>query len=123
MGSRLTFNRVEKDYNGRRVVNGITLAIEGGAIVALAGVNGSGKSTLFRVAAGFVRPSSGFVSMEQSDPSEELVLGHAPAERVRLGLAYIPQDRGILRGLSTMKNLRMARGFAATPMPLESTIA
>jgi lipopolysaccharide export system ATP-binding protein len=70
-------------------------------------VNGSGKTTLYRIAAGFVRQQAGRVLMERASGTLDLS-AVAPAERVRSGLRYVPQDRRVLRGLSTVENLRLA---------------
>ena len=113
---QLLFEDVRKEYAGRAVVDDLTLSVDAGTIVALAGVNGSGKSTLFRIAAGFVEPTSGRVSIAGDDWAGPPLRERPACERVRMGLAYIPQTRGLLRRFSTMDNLRVAmRGANAVP--------
>jgi lipopolysaccharide export system ATP-binding protein len=84
----------------------VTLSMTAGEISGLAGVNGSGKSTLFRIAAGLVRPDAGSVEILNEDASVEALNQRPAYERVRKGLHYIPQDRPVLHGVSTLENLR-----------------
>jgi lipopolysaccharide export system ATP-binding protein len=103
----LRFVGITKRYGVRTVVDDVSLCAGSAGIVALAGVNGSGKSTLYRIAAGFVRQEAGRVLIERASGTLDLS-ALAPAERVRSGLRYVPQDRRILAGLSTVENLRLA---------------
>jgi lipopolysaccharide export system ATP-binding protein len=103
----LRFDGITKRYGVRTILNDLSLCVKSGGIVALAGVNGSGKSTLYRIAAGFVRPEAGRVLMERASETLDLsALG--PADRVRSGLRYVPQDRRVLCNLSIVANLRLA---------------
>jgi lipopolysaccharide export system ATP-binding protein len=103
----LRFEGITKRYGVRTILDDVSLRAGSDGIVALAGVNGSGKSTLYRIAAGFVRPEAGRVFMERA--SETLDLSAlAPTERVWSGLRYVPQERRVVRDLSTVENLRLA---------------
>lgn len=90
----LRFTDVSKTYGSRTVVDHLTLSVPPSAITALVGVNGSGKSTLFRIAAGFVRPTSGRIDM--------------PHFSARVALRYLNQNPRCLYGLSTLDNLKTA---------------
>ncbi|MFY9719603.1 MAG: ATP-binding cassette domain-containing protein [Candidatus Cybelea sp.] len=103
----LRFDGITKRYGARTVVDDVSLCVASADIVALAGVNGSGKTTLYRIAAGFVRQDAGDVLMERASGTLDLS-ALAPTERVRSGLRYVPQDRRVLRDLSTVENLRLA---------------
>jgi ABC-type lipopolysaccharide export system ATPase subunit len=104
----LLFENVVKNYGERRVVDGVSLRVEPGTIVALAGANGSGKSTLFRIAAGFVTASRGTVSIENGGSAKTNLARLSPSDRVERGLSYVAQERGILRALGTSGNLLVA---------------
>ncbi len=71
---------VSAGYLTRPVIEGVSLAIEPGTLLAVVGPNGAGKSTLLRVMAGLLRPWSGRVE----------VLGHPPGQQARR-VAYVPQ--------------------------------
>ena len=67
------------------------------------GRNGMGKSTLLKSIMGLVKPRSGSI-----DISGRPMLGRAPYEIARLGIAYVPEGRGIFGNLSVVENLKMA---------------
>lgn len=106
----LRFVRVVKTYGARRVVDDVTLSVKAGEFAALAGVNGSGKSTLFNIAMGLTEPASGDVEFADEGSAVSL-LSREPSQRARMGLAYIPQDRRILCGMSSLDNLRIGRAI------------
>ena len=112
--SSLRFGDVVKTYGDRSVLNHVALSVESGAITALSGVNGSGKSTLFRIAAGFVRATSGTVTIDGFESGRLSITEFAPSQRVRMGLAYISQERRLLRGLSTLGNFQAASSAHST---------
>lgn len=92
---------VTKSYGGRRVVDGINLEVKGGEVVGLLGPNGAGKTTTFHMMVGLVRPDDGRVLMNDDD------LTHLPMhQRARAGIAYLPQESSVFRGLSVADNLR-----------------
>jgi lipopolysaccharide export system ATP-binding protein len=92
---------VTKSYGGRRVVDGINLEVKGGEVVGLLGPNGAGKTTTFHMMVGLVRPDEGRVLMNDDD------LTHLPMhQRARAGIAYLPQESSVFRGLSVADNLR-----------------
>src|SRR5512145_447609 len=92
---------VAKSYGGRRVVNGINLAVKGGEVVGLLGPNGAGKTTTFHMMVGLVRPDGGRVLMNDDD------LTSLPMhQRARAGIAYLPQESSVFRRLSVADNLR-----------------
>lgn len=84
------------------VLNGVDLALAEGEVVGILGRNGSGKSTLMRTIIGLLKPMRGALEF----------LGRSliglPAHRIaRLGVAYIPQGRGIFPKLTVEENLRI----------------
>jgi len=88
-------------YGESEVLHGIDVEVEQGSIVALLGANGSGKTTTLRALTGAVR-ASGSVLFEGKD-----VIGLAPEEIARLGIAHVPEGRGTLGSFSVRENLAM----------------
>lgn len=79
----LSIESVVKVLGGRRVVDGVSLGIECGEVVAVLGPNGSGKSTLLSIVGGVLRPTGGRVSIlgrDVRDPSARRLLGFLPQE-------------------------------------------
>ena len=71
-----------KQFRGFRAVDGVDLDIAADSVHALVGPNGAGKSTLFNLLTGFLRPSSGRISLDGAD-----VTGLPPERVARLGVA------------------------------------
>jgi branched-chain amino acid transport system ATP-binding protein len=90
-------------YGDSHVLRGVGLAIPAGVSLGLLGRNGMGKTTLIRTLMGHVRPASGRVQWRGEDITAQ------PPERVaRLGIAYVPEGRGIFANLSVRENLVMS---------------
>jgi lipopolysaccharide export system ATP-binding protein len=98
--SVLKAEAVAKSYNGRRVVNGVNISIEGGEVVGLLGPNGAGKTTTFHMMVGLVHPDEGKVLLNDQDLTE------APMyQRARSGISYLPQESSVFRRLTVEENL------------------
>jgi ABC-type branched-subunit amino acid transport system ATPase component len=90
-------------YGTAVAVQDVSMAVPKGAVTALLGANGAGKSTLARSIAGLVPASGGRVTFDGHD------ITHNSAHEIRrLGLAYLPEGRGIFRSLTVIENLRVA---------------
>jgi branched-chain amino acid transport system ATP-binding protein len=87
-----------------RVIHDLSLRIGDGETVALLGTNGNGKSTLMGSIMGIVRPSAGRIVAEIDGASHDLV-GMAPQDVVRLGIALVPEGRHLFPRLSVTENL------------------
>src|SRR5689334_7257956 len=78
-----------------RAVDHVLLEVSEGSVMAVLGANGAGKTSLLRTLTGLVRPSSGRVALAGRDitrlPVEEIV---------RLGMARVPEGRGVVVGLA-----------------------
>ena len=89
-------------YGGIRAVKGIDLAIEAGELVCLIGANGAGKTTTLKALCGLLSPAAGDIVYSGASiarrPSHELV---------RLGIALVPEGRGIFGRLTVEENLLM----------------
>jgi len=89
-------------YGAVRALDGVSLTVESGTITAVLGANGAGKTTLLRTVNGLVRPRAGRISYE----GRELV-GIAVDDVVRLGIAHVPEGRGVITELTVEENLRL----------------
>ena len=101
-------------YGNIRALQGVSLTVERGELVALIGSNGAGKTTVLRTISGLLRPSEGTITFEGAD------ITRAPTDHiVGLGIAHCPEGRRIFGGLSVSENLRLGAvaqrdGAAAT---------
>ena len=90
-------------YGASHILRGIDFTVARGETIGLMGRNGMGKSTLLKSIMGLVKPRSGTVQVMGQD-----MTGRAPYEIATLGIAYVPEGRGIFGNLSVVENLRMA---------------
>jgi branched-chain amino acid transport system ATP-binding protein len=90
-------------YGSSHVLHGVDLAIARGETLGLLGRNGMGKSTLIRTLLGHVAQRAGRIQVFGEDVSRA-----RPHEVARLGVAYVPEGRGIFSNLSVRENLVMA---------------
>ncbi len=90
-------------YGSSHVLHGIDLQIARGETVGLLGRNGMGKSTLIRTLLGHVTQRDGHIALFGQDCSRA-----RPHEVARLGVAYVPEGRGVFPNLSVRENLVMA---------------
>lgn len=91
-------------YGDLAAVRDLDLAVHPGEVVALLGSNGAGKTTTLLTLAGELRPLAGDVRFLGSTKQWPV---HA---RVRRGLGFVPEERGVISALSTAGNLRLGRG-------------
>ena len=89
-------------YGGIEAVKGIDLTVRAGELVTLIGANGAGKTTTLKALAGMLKPRAGTVHYDGRD-----VTGTPAHELVRLGLALVPEGRGVFARLSIEENLAM----------------
>jgi branched-chain amino acid transport system ATP-binding protein len=89
-------------YGASHVLQGISLALDQGEIVALLGRNGMGKSTTLKSVMGLVKPRSGEVIFRGKD-----IAGYPPYKVARAGIGYVPEERRIFASLSVLDNLSM----------------
>jgi branched-chain amino acid transport system ATP-binding protein len=92
-----------------QAVRGVSLDVEAGETLALVGANGAGKTTLLRAIAGAHRPSGGRVVFDGRD-----VTRLSPHQRVRLGIALVPEGRRLFPELTVEENLRVAAAAGRT---------
>ena len=90
-------------YDASQVLHGVNLAVRLGEVVGLMGRNGMGKTTLIRALIGLLPARAGSVWIDGVD-----VTGLSTFRRARLGVAVVPENRGIFASLTVRENLRLA---------------
>jgi branched-chain amino acid transport system ATP-binding protein len=89
-------------YGGVHALRGISLEVPEGQVVTLIGANGAGKSSTLRTICGLVKPQEGRVFFQGED-----ITGMKASERVKQGIAMVPEGRRIFTNLSVFDNLLM----------------
>jgi branched-chain amino acid transport system ATP-binding protein len=97
----LELRDVEARYGAIRALHGVSLTVEEGEVVSLLGANGAGKTTTLRAISGAVR-KTGDVNFDGKS-----IARHAPESVARLGVAHVPEGRGLFAELTVWDNLRM----------------
>ena len=98
----LEVENLKVSYGGIQAVKGIDLAVAQGELVTLIGSNGAGKTTTLKALAGLLHPVANKLHYEGKS------MHHIPAyQRVRDGLALVPEGRGIFARLTVEENLQM----------------
>jgi branched-chain amino acid transport system ATP-binding protein len=102
-GTLLSIQDLHVAYGHILALQGISVEVHEGEIVTLIGANGAGKSTLLRAISGVVPIRSGTITFGSTD------LRTVPAHRiVEMGVAHVPEGRGIFANLTVQENLKLA---------------
>jgi branched-chain amino acid transport system ATP-binding protein len=104
----LEINDLHAWYGASHVLQGISLHVDKGELVCLIGRNGAGKTTTVKSAAGLIGKTRGSVRFEGEE-----ILGKPAHARFARGLAYVPEERRIVPGLTVRENIRL--GLLASP--------
>ena len=96
----LSLKNLFKIYNGRPVVNSVSLNIDDSSVVGLLGPNGAGKTTTFYMIIGIIKPYKGQVFLDDED-----ITNYPMYLRARRGVGYLPQETSIFRKLTVMQNI------------------
>ena len=96
----LSLNKLVKTYNGRPVVNSVSLNIDDSSVVGLLGPNGAGKTTTFYMTIGIIKPDKGRVLLDDED-----ITSYPMHLRARRGVGYLPQETSIFRKLTVKQNI------------------
>ncbi len=96
-------------YQGLVAISGVSVEVEKGEIVCVAGANGAGKSTLLKSIAGAERPRAGSVTFDG-----QRIDGMAQHLITARGIAYVPENRRLFTRLSVRDNLRLGKHLAGT---------
>jgi len=89
-------------YGGADIISSCTITVNRGEIVTILGPNGAGKSTAMKAMLGLLNLKSGKVIIDGKDISKL-----TPQDRVKEGIAFVPQTRNVFTGLSVQENLEM----------------
>jgi branched-chain amino acid transport system ATP-binding protein len=89
-------------YGRSHVIQGVSLTVNSGEIVTVMGRNGAGKTTTLRSIMGLMAKCTGSVQFDGAE-----VLGTPSHKRFHAGLAYVPEERRIVPGLTVRENLRL----------------
>jgi len=96
----LKTEELTKSYGGRTVVKQVNISVNQGEVVGLLGPNGAGKTTTFYMVVGLTAPDSGRVLLDGKDLTEDPMY-----VRARKGIAYLPQEPSVFRGLTVEQNI------------------
>ncbi|MBN9015505.1 MAG: ATP-binding cassette domain-containing protein, partial [Rhizobiales bacterium] len=89
-------------YGASHILHGVSITVRQGEVVALVGRNGAGKTTTIRSVMGLMPRISGGIRFDGADLTA--LKAH---DRYRLGLAYVPEERRIVPGLTVRENLQL----------------
>ncbi|MEO6887068.1 MAG: ABC transporter ATP-binding protein [Jatrophihabitantaceae bacterium] len=102
MTALLQVEKLSAGYGRAPVLHDVALCLEPATITAVLGANGAGKTTLLRSLSGLLRPTGGSIRFGDHD------LTRVPVERlVTLGIAHVPEGRGVIAELTVEDNLRL----------------
>jgi branched-chain amino acid transport system ATP-binding protein len=101
----LELREIHARYGPIRALHGVSLAVDEGEVVAILGANGAGKTTTLRSVSNMVRTTGEIVF------DGRRITRRSPESVARLGIAHVPEGRGLFPELTVWENLRMgARG-------------
>jgi len=105
-------------YGAVRALDGVSVTVRPGTITAVLGANGAGKTTLLRTVNGLVRARSGRIEYEEHN------LVRTPVDEVvRLGIAHVPEGRGVITELTVEENLRLGGLWRRNRSELQESLA
>jgi branched-chain amino acid transport system ATP-binding protein len=90
------------NYGAVRALRDVSFEAPTGQITAVLGANGAGKTTLLRTISGLVTPKSGSIFLD-----ETALVGVATENIARMGVAHVPEGRGVIEELTVEENLRL----------------
>lgn len=99
----LSVDHLTTRYGPVTALDGVSLHVASGEVVAIVGPNGAGKTTLLNTIAGILKPASGTITF-----AGRPIAGTEPAKLVRQGLALVPEHRRIFKDLTVGENLKLA---------------
>jgi ABC-type branched-subunit amino acid transport system ATPase component len=101
-GDLLAVRGLNVSYGEAKVLFDIDLSVKPGQVVTCVGRNGAGKTTLLRSIAGFLKPTSGSISFNNTG-----LIGLMSYDIAKMGLKYIPQDKKVFSDLTVRENLEL----------------
>lgn len=98
----LQVSELHQYYGGSHILRGLSFEVKQGEVTCLLGRNGVGKTTLLKCLMGLIPAKSGEVRWQ-----DQIINGRKPHQRVKSGMAYVPQGREIFPRLTVEENLLM----------------
>jgi branched-chain amino acid transport system ATP-binding protein len=98
----LEIEHLSASYGSVQALDDVSISVPAESITAVLGANGAGKSTLLRTLSGMIRPTKGHVVLAGQDVTAKPV-----EDIVRLGMAHVPEGRGVIQELTVDENLRL----------------
>ena len=109
--SLLALDAVDAYYDQSHVLQSVSMQVDSGAVVALLGRNGAGKSTTLKTVMGIVPVRAGRTRFDGAD-----ITGLSTHRVARLGIAYVPEDRGVFASLTVQEHLTLANVRGGWPL-------
>jgi branched-chain amino acid transport system ATP-binding protein len=105
----LTIKNLNAWYGSSHVLQNVNLEVQRGQVVSLLGRNGAGKTTTIKSIMGLLSKTNGSIQFKDQE-----LMGQPAHRRFHLGLAYVPEERRIVAGLTVLENIRL--GIIASPV-------
>ncbi|MFC3802179.1 ABC transporter ATP-binding protein [Cohnella sp. GCM10012308] len=109
----IELEQVSKVYKGKRAVDGLTLRVSKGSVLALLGPNGAGKTTTVSMILGLLQPTEGKVKLLGSDPREA---------GVRKKIGAMLQEVSVIDNLKVSETIELFRSYYDKPLPLSDLL-
>ena len=93
---------LEVAYGDVRALWGVSMHVDAGTIVAIVGANGAGKTTLLKTISGLLKPKAGDIRLAGAS-----LVGKAPEDIAGMGIAQVPEGRGLFRQMTVLENLEL----------------
>ncbi len=93
---------LEVAYGDVRALWGVSIHVDAGSVVAIVGANGAGKTTLLKAISGLAPAKRGEIKLSGTS-----LLGRLPEDIARLGIAHVPEGRGLFRQMTVLENLEL----------------
>ena len=93
---------LEVAYGDVRALWGVSMHVDAGSIVAIVGANGAGKTTLLKTISGLLKPKAGDIRLAGAS-----LVGKAPEDIAGMGIAHVPEGRGLFRQMTVLENLEL----------------
>ncbi|WP_352814581.1 ABC transporter ATP-binding protein [Mesorhizobium sp. M0207] len=98
----LDVTNLEVAYGDVGALWGVSIHVNAGSIVAIVGANGAGKTTLLKTISGLLKPKRGEIFLSGAP-----LAGKAPEEIAAMGIAHVPEGRGLFRQMTVLENLEL----------------
>ena len=113
----LSVEEIHTYYGESYILQGVSLEVAAGSVVALLGRNGAGKTTTLKSIMGVAPPRRGRITLKG-----EPITGRRPHAIARRGVSYLPETRGVFPSLSVLENLRLVEGRRPGPWTLSRVL-